>query len=130
MIKYCIIRHVKLLILILPISFCGYCFIRFSYWWVHPLNLREGNKVTIILMVLFGWQFPYWPGYHPETPMTESKANMGRGLITRPIWKCPCIKLFITYFQHLEKRHPYWPEKKSRPILTRANMGLDMEMIL
>ena len=34
--------------------------------------------------------------------------------------KCPCIKLFITYFQHLEKRHPYWPETKSRPILARA----------
>ena len=39
-----------------------------------------------------------------------------RGMITRPIWKCPCIKLFITYFRHLEKRHPYWPETKSRPI--------------
>jgi hypothetical protein len=38
------------------------------------------------------------------------------GMITRPIWKCPCIKLFITYFRHLEKRHPYWPETKSRPI--------------
>jgi hypothetical protein len=37
---------------------------------------------------------------------------------------------FITYFRHLEKRHPYWPETKSRPILARANMGLDMEMIL
>ena len=73
------------------------------------------------------WAFPYWPGYHPET---ESRVNMGRGMITRPIWKCPCIKLFITYFRHLEKRHPYWPETKSRPILARANMGLDMEMIL
>ena len=52
------------------------------------------------------------------------------GMITRPIWKCPCIKLFITYFRHLEKRNPYWPETKSRPILARANMGLDMEMIL
>jgi hypothetical protein len=50
-------------------------------------------------------------------------------MITRPIWKCPYIKLFITYFRHLEKRHPYWPETKSRPILTWANMGLDMEMI-
>ena len=30
----------------------------------------------------------------------------GLGMITRPIWKCPCIKLFITYFRHLEKRHP------------------------
>jgi hypothetical protein len=39
--------------------------------------------------------------------------NMGRGMITRPIWKCPCIKLFITYFRHLEKRHRYWPETKS-----------------
>ena len=29
--------------------------------------------------------------------------NMGRGMITRPIWKCPCIKLFITYFRHLEE---------------------------
>jgi hypothetical protein len=66
---------------------------------------------------------PYWPE-------TESRANMGRGMITRSIWKCPSIKPFITYFRHLEKRHPYWPETKSRPILTRANMGLDMEMIL
>ena len=47
-------------------------------------------------------------------------ANKGRGIITRPIWKCPYIKLFITYFRHLEKRHPYWPETKSRPILARA----------
>jgi hypothetical protein len=54
--------------------------------------------------------FPYWSSY-------------------QPIWKCPCIKLFITYFRHLEKRRPYWPETKSRPILARANMGLDMEMI-
>ena len=66
---------------------------------------------------------PYWPE-------TQSRVNMGRGMITRPIWKCPCIKLFITYFRHPEKRHPYWPETKSRPILVRANMGLDMEVIL
>jgi hypothetical protein len=55
---------------------------------------------------------------HPYWPETKSRANMGRGMITRPIWKCPCIKLFITYFRHLEKRHhigprrsrdPYWP---------------------
>ena len=46
-----------------------------------------------------------------------------RGMITRPIWKCPCIKLFITYFRHLEKRHPYWPETKSRPILARASIS-------
>ena len=44
---------------------------------------------------------------------------------TRTIWKYSCIKIFITYFQHLEKRHPYQPETKSRPILARANMGLD-----
>jgi hypothetical protein len=55
---------------------------------------------------------------------------LAREMITRPIWKCPCIKLFITYFRHLEKRHPYWPETKSRPILALANMGLDIEMIL
>ena len=66
----------------------------------------------------------------PHWPETQSRANMGRGMITRPIWKCPCIKLFITYFRYLGKRHPYWPERKSRPILARANMGLDMEMIL
>jgi hypothetical protein len=47
-------------------------------------------------------------------PEQQSRANIGRGMITRPIWKCPCIKLFITYFRHLEKRHPYWPETKSR----------------
>ena len=56
---------------------------------------------------------PYWPE-------TQSRVNMGRGMITRPIWKCRCIKLFITYFRHLEKRHPYWPETKSRPILAQA----------
>jgi hypothetical protein len=50
---------------------------------------------------------PYWP-------WTESRADMDRGMITRPIWKCPSIKLFITYFRHLEKRHPYWPQTKSR----------------
>ena len=47
------------------------------------------------------WAFPYWPGYHIETPhwpSTASRANMCRGMMTRPIWKCPCIKLFITYF--------------------------------
>ena len=56
----------------------------------------------------------------PYLPETESRANMGQGMITRSIWKCPCIKLFITYFQHLEKIHPYWPETKSMPILARA----------
>jgi hypothetical protein len=45
------------------------------------------------------------------------KKRCSRGMITRQIWKFPCIKLFITYFRHLEKRHPYWPETKSRPIL-------------
>ena len=55
---------------------------------------------------------PYWPETEsrddnqanmeipspPYRPETESRANMCRGMITRPIWKCPCIKLFITYF--------------------------------
>ena len=104
-------------------------------------------------------RIPYWPGYHPETPILARDAfHIGLVIIPRPpywpethfilawlssrdphigprrsrepIWKCPCIKLFITYFRHLEKRRPYWPETKSRPILVRANMGLDMEMIL
>ena len=26
-----------------------------------------------------------------------------RGMKTRQIWKYPCIKLFITYFRHLER---------------------------
>ena len=60
---------------------------------------------------------PYWPE-------TQSRANIGREMITRPILKCPCIKLFITYFRHLEKRHPYWPETKLRPILDRYGNDL------
>ena len=58
--------------------------------------------------------------------------HIGLVIIPRPpYWpETPCIKLFITYFRHLEKRHPYWLETKSRPILARVNMGLDMEMIL
>ena len=56
---------------------------------------------------------------------------MGQGMITSSIWKCPCIKLFITYFQHLEKRHPYWPEPRDEveAHIGQDNMGLDMEMI-
>jgi hypothetical protein len=50
-------------------------------------------------------RFPYWPE-------TESRANMGRGILTRPIWKCPCIKLFKVI-------------SISSPILARANMDLD-----
>jgi hypothetical protein len=50
----------------------------------------------------------------------------GLEMIIRPIWKCPYIKLFITYFRHLEKRHPYWPETKLKPILARANMTITM----
>jgi hypothetical protein len=46
----------------------------------------------------------------------------GLGMITRPLWKCPCIKLFITYFRHLEKRHSYWPETKSRLILAWSSI--------
>ena len=91
------------------------------------LSHWQHNYFRNIYIQINTWAFPYWPGYHPETQL---RANMGRGMITRPIWKCPYIKLFITYFQHLEKRHPYWPETKSRPILARGNMGLDMEMIL
>jgi hypothetical protein len=78
-----------------------------------------------------------------------SWANMGRGMITMPMWKCLFINLYlynyiqyhymvkprillfkslvkrnctqnITYFRHLEKRHLYWPETKSRTILSRA----------
>jgi hypothetical protein len=42
---------------------------------------------------------PYWTS-------TPSRANMGREMITRPIWKCPCIKLFITYFPTSRKETP------------------------
>jgi hypothetical protein len=71
----------------------------------------------------------YWKAYYLQINCILGLYG-GLWMITRPIWKCPCIKLFITYFRHLEKRHPYWPETKLRPILARANMGLDMEMIL
>jgi hypothetical protein len=31
-------------------------------------------------------------------PSTPSRANMGREMITRPIWKCPCINLYLFTF--------------------------------
>ena len=73
------------------------------------------NKVIshINYIQINAWAFPYWLIDHP---VTQSRANMGRGIMTRSIWKCPCIKLFIAYFRHLEKRHTYWPETKSRLI--------------
>ena len=45
------------------------------------------------------------------------------------IWKCPCIKLFITYFRHLEKIHPYWPETKSRLGQYGPRYGNDLVVI-
>ena len=39
-----------------------------------------------------------WPPYWPET---ESRANMGRGMISRPIWKCSCINLYLFYLRKL-----------------------------
>ena len=102
--------------------------------------LLTGNNIYIIITDIEGNIYRLIHGHfhigqviiprHPYWPDPQSMANIGRGIITRPIWKCPCFKLFITYFRHLEKRHPYWPETKSRPVLARTNMALDMEMIL
>jgi hypothetical protein len=89
--------------------------------------------VNVIYLQINTWAFPYWPGYHPETPILARDAvegQYGSRDDNQANMEMPCIKLFITYFRHLEKRHPYWSETKSRPILARANMGLDMEMIL
>ena len=63
---------------------------------------------------------PYWPE-------TQSRANMGRGMITRPIWKCPCIKLFITYFWHLEKRHPYL-RTQARQLLEGSGFAIQLRI--
>ena len=38
------------------------------------------------------WAFPYWPGYHPSTHIGP---RLRLGMITRPIWKCPCINLYL-----------------------------------
>ena len=35
------------------------------------------------------WAFPYCPGYHPSTHIG------GLGMITRPLWKCPYINMYI-----------------------------------
>jgi hypothetical protein len=74
------------------------------------MNYLLNNTFSLSLLIAPGqylqintWAFPYWSGYHPETPYwpeTQSRANMGQGMINRPIWKCPCIKLFITYTNH------------------------------
>jgi hypothetical protein len=117
-----------------PLSFWPlYCL---SFWL--PFWYLQMLLLQILKLFLFEYNYKLIHGHFhiglviiprlPYWPETQSRANIGRGMITRPIWKCPCIKLFITYFRHLEKRHPYWSETKSRPIL--ANMGLDMEMIL
>ena len=92
-----------------------------AYWWKFRLPQDKDDRYDIYRLIHGHFHIglviiprpPYWPE-------TQSRANMGRGMITRPIWKCPCIKLFITYFRHLGKRHPYF----------RANMGLELEMIL
>ena len=93
---------------------------------------RQSTNTNCIYLIItdyyMGISILAWLSF--RDPHIGPRRNMGRGMITRPIWKCPCIKLFITYFRHLEKRHLYWPETKSRPILAGTNMGLYMEMIL
>jgi hypothetical protein len=42
------------------------------------------------------WAFPYWTGYHPETPILARDAVEGQygsrdDNLTRPIWKCPYV---------------------------------------
>ena len=46
---------------------------------ISHINYIQVNKLA----------FPYWPIDHPVTPY---RANMGQGMMTTPIWKCPCIK--------------------------------------
>jgi hypothetical protein len=65
-----------------------------SQCWLFTLRANTG-KISI-----FALKYPYLPSYirifpHIQLPVpaTQSRANMGRGMITRPIWKCPCIKL-------------------------------------
>jgi hypothetical protein len=63
---------------------------------ISRINIIEWNKYRLIhgqfhIGLVIIPRPPYWPEI-------ESRANMGLGMITRPIWKCPCIKLFITYF--------------------------------
>jgi hypothetical protein len=56
----------------------------------------QGNDIVVRCMqILFG--------YHPEIPI------LGRGMKTRPIWKCPCIKTIYYILPTSRKRHPYWP---------------------
>ena len=54
-----------------------YCAIRNIYRLIH-----EHFHIGLVIIP----RPPYWPE-------TQSRANMGRGMITRPIWKCvtfPC----------------------------------------
>ena len=39
----------------------------------------------------------------PYQPKAEPRADMGRGTITRLIWKVSCFNLFITYLQQMER---------------------------
>jgi hypothetical protein len=87
---------------------------------LHNFTPRENNRLLYRLIhghFYIGLVIIPRPPYWPET---GSRFNKGRGVIIRPICKCPCIKLFITHCRHLEKRHPYWPETKSRHILAHV----------
>ena len=42
--------------------------------------------------------FSYCPCYQHETLISAPRDDISRGLMTRAIWKRPCINLFITYF--------------------------------
>ena len=48
--------------------------------------------------------FSYCPCYQHDTLISAPRDDISRGLMTRAIWKSPCINLFITYFNIELKR--------------------------
>ena len=38
--------------------------------------------VTVVYIQIITWVFPYWPGYHPETPILAREEVRSLG----PIW--------------------------------------------
>ena len=79
-------------------------------------NIRMNKVISHITYTQINtWAFPFWPIDHPETP---SRANMGGGVMPRPIWKWSCSNPITGYYPGVWKYgqfffRSYWSYKNA-----------------
>jgi hypothetical protein len=89
--------------------------------------------LLLVYLQINTWAFPYWPDYHPETLILAQDAvegQYGSRDDNQVNMEMPMYQTIYYILPTSRKETPILAETKSRPMLARAKMGLDMEMIL